>query len=68
MNGWAEEAIDRVYAGVAEGLFLQREGRESEAQGVPGGIVKEGRHLSSRERRANQHWIQKSREELKKVS
>jgi hypothetical protein len=48
------------------GLFLQRAGRDNEAQGVLEDIVKEGPHLSSRERRANYLWIQKAREELKK--
>src|SRR5579859_288717 len=48
------------------GLFLQREGRGGEAAGILEDIVREGPHLSSRERRANYLWIQKSREELKK--
>jgi hypothetical protein len=47
-------------------LFLQRAGREGEAQGVLEDIVKEGPHLSSRERRANYLWIQKSKEELRR--
>lgn len=47
-------------------LFLQRKGREAEAQGLLEDIVKEGSHLSSRERRANYLWIQKSKEEIKK--
>jgi hypothetical protein len=46
------------------GLFLHREGREEEAQGLLEDIVKEAAHLSSRERRANRAWIQKSRTEL----
>ncbi|WP_229689014.1 PLDc N-terminal domain-containing protein [Puia dinghuensis] len=46
-------------------LFLQRAGRDSEAQGILEDIVKESPHLSSRERRANYTWIQKSREELR---
>ena len=50
------------------GLFLQRAGRDSEAQSVLEDIIKEGPHLSSRERRANYLWIQKSKEELRKVS
>ena len=45
--------------------FLQREGRDNEARGILEDIVKEGPHLSSRERRANYTWIQKSREELR---
>ena len=49
-------------------LFLQRGGRGSEAQGILEDIVKEGSHLSSRERRANYLWIQRSKEELRKVS
>jgi hypothetical protein len=48
------------------GLFLQRAGRESEAQDVLADIVNEAPHLSSRERRANYLWIQKAKEELKK--
>jgi hypothetical protein len=48
-------------------LFLQREGRDGEAQRMLEDIVKEGPHLSSRERRASYLWIQKSKEELKKV-
>jgi len=50
------------------GLFLQRAGRGSEAQAILEDIVKEGSHLSSRERRANYLWIQRSKEELRKVS
>jgi len=46
-------------------LFLQRAGRGGEAQNVLEDIVKEAPHLSSRERRANYLWIQKSKEELK---
>jgi hypothetical protein len=49
------------------GLFLQRAGRDEEAQVLLEDIVKEAQHLSSRERRANLTWIQKSREELKRV-
>ena len=49
------------------GLFLQREGREKEARDVLQDIVSEAPHLSSRERRSNSTWIQKSREELKRV-
>ena len=49
------------------GLFLQRAGRDEEAQVLLEDIVKEAQHLSSRERRSNQTWIQKSREELKRV-
>jgi hypothetical protein len=49
------------------GLFLQRAGRDSEAQGILEDIVKEASHLSSRERRSNYVWIQKSKEELKKA-
>ena len=48
------------------GLFLQRAGRGDEAQDILEGIVKEEPHLSSRERRANYPWIQKSKEELKR--
>jgi len=47
-------------------LFLQRAGRDGEAQSMLEDIVKEGPHLSSRERRANYLWIQKSKEELRK--
>lgn len=50
------------------GLFLQRAGRDGEARQMLEDIVKEGPHLSSRERRANYLWIQKSKEELKKAS
>jgi len=49
------------------GLFLLRAGRDGEAQHLLGDIVREGAHLSSRERRANYLWIQKSKEELKKA-
>ncbi|HXB06076.1 MAG TPA: PLDc N-terminal domain-containing protein [Puia sp.] len=48
------------------GLFLQRAGRDSEAQNIWEDIIKEGPHLSSRERRANYLWIQKSKEEVRK--
>lgn len=47
-------------------LFLQREGREKEAQVMLEDIVGEAHHLSSRERRSNRTWIQKSKEELRK--
>lgn len=46
-------------------LFLQRAGREREAQGMLEDIVKEAPHLSSRERRSNYTWILKSKEELR---
>lgn len=46
-------------------LFLQREGREKEAREMLKDIVGEAYHLSSRERRSNSTWIQKSREELR---
>jgi len=48
------------------GLFLQRTGRDSEAKGLLEDIVKESSHLSSRERRSNRVWIQKSKEELRR--
>lgn len=48
------------------GLFLQRAGRDSEALGLLEDIVKEAPHLSSRERRSNRLWIQKSKEELRR--
>lgn len=49
------------------GLFLQRRGRDDEARHLLEDIVKESSHLSSRERRANYLWIQKSKEELRKA-
>jgi len=47
-------------------LFLQREGREKEAQDMLKDIVEEAHHLSSREKRSNRTWIQKSKEGLRK--
>ena len=47
-------------------LFLQRAGRESESRGLLEDLVNESPHLSSRERRANYLWIQKSKEELRR--
>jgi hypothetical protein len=49
------------------GLFLRRAGRDEECRTVLEDIVKESSHLSSRERRGHHTWIQKSKEEIKKV-
>lgn len=49
-------------------LFLLRAGRDEEAKQVLDNMVNEGGHLSSRERRANQLWINKAKEEVRKIN
>jgi hypothetical protein len=49
-------------------LFLLRAGRNEEAKQVLDNMVNEGGHLSSRERRANQVWISKAKEEVRKIN
>ncbi|MBO9199333.1 tetratricopeptide repeat protein [Niastella sp. MAH-29] len=49
-------------------LFLLRGGREEEARQVLDTMIYEGRHLSSRERRGNQLWINKAKEEARKMN
>jgi hypothetical protein len=49
-------------------LFLLRAGRNEEAKQVLDNMVNEGGHLSSRERRANQVWISKAKEEVRKLN
>jgi hypothetical protein len=50
------------------GLFLLRARRDDEAKQVFNEMLSEAGHLSSRERRGNQVWINQAREELKKIS
>lgn len=50
------------------GLFLLRARRNDEAKQVFNEILSEASHLTSRERRGNQAWLNQSREELKKMS
>lgn len=47
-------------------LFLRRAGRNEESRQLLQDIVREGTHLSARERREYYAWIQKSKEELKR--
>jgi hypothetical protein len=49
-------------------LFLQRAGRNEEAKQLLDNMVNEGGHLSSRERRANQVWINKAKDEVRKIN
>lgn len=49
-------------------LFLLRAGRYDEAKQLLETIVYEGGHLSSRERRANQVWINKAKDEMRKLN
>ncbi|THU37355.1 hypothetical protein FAM09_19265 [Niastella caeni] len=49
-------------------LFLLRAGRDDEAKQVLDSMVYEGGHLSSRERRANNVWIGKARDEVRKLN
>jgi hypothetical protein len=49
-------------------LFLLRAGRDEEAKQVLDNMVYEGGHLSSRERRANQAWINKAKDEVRKLN
>jgi hypothetical protein len=49
-------------------LFLLRAGRDEEAKQLLDTIIYEGGHLSSRERRANQLWINKAKEEARRMS
>lgn len=49
-------------------LFLLRAGRDEEAKQVLDSMVYEGGHLSARERRANQAWINKAKEEVRKIN
>jgi hypothetical protein len=49
-------------------LFLLRAGRNEEAKQLLNTMVYEGGHLSSRERRANQQWISKAKDELRKIN
>lgn len=50
------------------GLFLLRAGRTEEARFTFGEIKDEAYHLSARERRDNRSWINRAKEELKKMS
>jgi hypothetical protein len=49
-------------------LFLLRAGSDEEAKQVLDNMVYEGGHLSSRERRANQAWINKAKDEVRKLN
>lgn len=49
-------------------LFLLRAARDEEAKDILDAMIHEGGHLSSRERRANQLWINKAKEELRRSS
>lgn len=49
-------------------LFLLKAGRYDEAKQLLEAIVYEGGHLSSRERRANQAWINKAKDEMRKLN
>ena len=49
-------------------LFLLRAGREQEAKQVLDAMIYEGGHLSSRERRANQLWINNAKDEARKMN
>lgn len=49
------------------GLFLERANRSDEAKKVFADIVDESTQLSPREKRNNREWINKAKEELKKV-
>jgi len=49
-------------------LFLLRSGQEEKAKQLLDTLVYEGGHLSPRERRANQLWISKAKEELRRIS
>lgn len=49
------------------GMFLLRAGRNEEARHIFKDIAEEAPHLSSRERRSNQAWIMKAKEELKRA-
>ena len=49
-------------------LFLLRAGRYEEAKQVLDTIINEGGHLSSRERRAHQAWINKAKDEMRKLN
>jgi hypothetical protein len=49
------------------GMFLQRAGRIEEARHIFKDIAEEAPHLSARERRSNQAWIMKAKEELKRA-
>lgn len=49
-------------------LFLLRAGREQEAKQVLDAMIYEGVHLSSRERRANQLWINNAKDEARKMN
>ena len=48
--------------------FLLRAGRDEEAKQLLHNMVNEGGHLSSRERRANQEWISKAKDEVRKLN
>lgn len=49
-------------------LFLLRAGREQEAKQVLEAMINEGGHLSARERRANQLWINNAKDEVRKLN
>jgi hypothetical protein len=49
-------------------LFLLKADRYDEAKQLLETIVYEGGHLSSRERRANQAWINKAKDEMRKLN
>jgi hypothetical protein len=49
-------------------LFLYRHNRDAECKALLETVVDEGRHLSSRERRANSRWISEAREELRSLN
>lgn len=49
-------------------LFLLRAGRYSEAKAVLDTMIDEGGHLSARERKANNVWINKAKEEARKLN
>ena len=49
-------------------LFLLRAGRDEEAKQVLDNMVYEGGHLSARERRGNQVWINKAKDEVRKLN
>jgi hypothetical protein len=49
-------------------LFLLRGDRDSAAKQVLDAMISEGSHLSSRERRAHQLWINKAKDEARKMN